>query len=151
MSTALDFANFEGPKLNKEWKPDDQDLIYTALNWLDGEGDADEDCGQQLVERLLAAWQSSLTAAPASAAEPTYWVRINSSGKATFWEVEVPDGIPLYKRATAPNSVRPRNDCLEEAARICEALAASVMHPNQTITDRCAAAIRAAKGDNWHD
>lgn len=70
MSTALDFANFEGPKLNKEWKPDDQDLIYTALNWLDGEGDADEDCGQQLVERLLAAWQSSLTAAPASAMHP---------------------------------------------------------------------------------
>lgn len=76
---------------------------------------------------------------------PSYWVRLNSSGKPTFWEGAVPDGIPLYKRATAPNGARARNDFLEEAARICEALAASVLHPNQTITDRCAAAIRAAK------
>lgn len=76
---------------------------------------------------------------------PSYWVRVNSSGNPTFWEGAVPDGIPLYERATAPNGARARNDCLEEAASICEALAASVMHPNQTITDRCAAAIRAAK------
>lgn len=54
----LDWSNFEGPKRNVEWNPDDQDLIYTALNYRDDDyGDADEDVGQQLVERLLAAWK----------------------------------------------------------------------------------------------
>lgn len=57
----LDWSNFEGPKRNVEWKPDDQDLIYTALNYRDDEfGDQDEDAGQQIVERLLAAWRSSV-------------------------------------------------------------------------------------------
>ncbi|WP_430245002.1 hypothetical protein [Neorhizobium sp. DAR64861/K0K2] len=56
----LDWSNFEGPKRNVEWKPDDQDLIYTAINFRDGEwGDADEDAGQQIVERVLAAWKSA--------------------------------------------------------------------------------------------
>ncbi|RYG99443.1 MAG: hypothetical protein EON58_03945 [Alphaproteobacteria bacterium] len=54
---ALDWSNFDGPKRNVDWKPDDQDLIYTALNYRDDDyGDADEDVGQQLVERLLSAW-----------------------------------------------------------------------------------------------
>ncbi|MQU93815.1 hypothetical protein [Sinorhizobium meliloti] len=57
----LDWGNFEGAKRNVEWKPDDQDLIYTALNYRDDEyGDQDEDAGQQIVERLLAAWRSSV-------------------------------------------------------------------------------------------
>nr|CAD6410872.1 MazG nucleotide pyrophosphohydrolase domain superfamily protein [Rhizobium sp. Q54] len=56
----LDWSNFEGPKLNIEWKPDDQDLIYTAINFRDDEyGDKDDDAGQQIVERLLAAWKST--------------------------------------------------------------------------------------------
>lgn len=56
----LDWSNFEGPKRNLEWKPDDRDLIYTAINFRDDEwGDADEDAGQQIVERLLAAWKSA--------------------------------------------------------------------------------------------
>ncbi|MCK8780551.1 hypothetical protein M0654_11195 [Rhizobium sp. NTR19] len=55
---ALDWSYFDGPKRNVEWKLDDQDLIYTALNYRDDDyGDADEDVGQQLVERLLAAWK----------------------------------------------------------------------------------------------
>lgn len=55
----LDWSNFEGAKRNIDWKPDDQDLIYTAINYRDDEyGDADEDVGQQLVERLLAAWKT---------------------------------------------------------------------------------------------
>ncbi|MCF1471168.1 hypothetical protein FS763_04405 [Agrobacterium vitis] len=58
--TGLDWSNFEGPKRNTEWKPGDQDLIYTAINFRDDEwGDADEDAAQQIVERLLAAWQRS--------------------------------------------------------------------------------------------
>lgn len=58
---ALDWSNFEGPKRNIGWKPDDQDLIYTAINFRDDEwGDADEDAGQQIVERLLTAWKSSV-------------------------------------------------------------------------------------------
>ncbi|ASY56455.1 Phage protein [Sinorhizobium sp. CCBAU 05631] len=57
----LDWSNFEGPKRNLNWKPDDQDLIYTAINYRDDEyGDADEDVGQQLVERLLEAWRSTV-------------------------------------------------------------------------------------------
>lgn len=59
----LDWSNFDGPKRNVEWKPDDQDLIYTALNYRDDEyGDADEDVGQQLVERLLDAWRRAALA-----------------------------------------------------------------------------------------
>ncbi|WP_026618314.1 hypothetical protein M728_000350 [Ensifer sp. WSM1721] len=55
---ALDWSNFEGPKRNVDWRPDDQELIYTAINYRDDEyGDQDEDAGQQIVERLLAAWQ----------------------------------------------------------------------------------------------
>lgn len=58
---ALDWSNFEGPKRNVDWKPDDQDLIYTAINFRDDEWeDADEDAGQQIVERLLSAWKSSV-------------------------------------------------------------------------------------------
>ncbi|MGV0878035.1 hypothetical protein V6767_12895 [Martelella sp. FLE1502] len=53
----LDWANFAGPSRNIEWKPDDQELICTALNFCADEGDQDEDAGQQIVERLLAAWQ----------------------------------------------------------------------------------------------
>ncbi|MQW24261.1 hypothetical protein GHK69_00940 [Sinorhizobium meliloti] len=63
MSTApapraeLDWSSFVGPKRNVEWKPDDQELIYTALNYRDDEyGDQDEDAGQQIIERLLSAW-----------------------------------------------------------------------------------------------
>lgn len=74
----MDWANFSGPKLNADWAPDDQDLIYTALNWLDGEGDADEDCGQQLVERLLQAWRSALSA---PAIEADGWLPIDSAPK----------------------------------------------------------------------
>ncbi|SER58473.1 hypothetical protein [Rhizobium sp. NFR03] len=60
----LDWSNFAGPKRNAEWKPDDQDLIYTAINFRDDEwGDADEDAGQQIVERLLQAWQEAEMAA----------------------------------------------------------------------------------------
>ncbi len=57
----LDWSNFEGAKRNPEWKPDDQDLIYTAINYRDDEyGDSDEDAGQQIVERLLTAWRASV-------------------------------------------------------------------------------------------
>jgi hypothetical protein len=53
----LDWGNFVGPKRNVEWKPDDQNLIYTAINFRDDEwGDADEDAAQQIVERLLSSW-----------------------------------------------------------------------------------------------
>lgn len=56
----LDWSNFDGPKRNADWKPDDQDLIYEAINFRDDDyGDADEDAGQQIVERLLAAWKQS--------------------------------------------------------------------------------------------
>lgn len=34
-----------------------------------------------------------------------------------------------------------------EAAGVCESLAATVFHPTQVITDRCAAAIRARIGE----
>ncbi|RVE84021.1 hypothetical protein [Sinorhizobium meliloti] len=58
---ALDWSNFEGPKRNVEWRPDEQDLIYTAINYRDDEyGDQDEDAGQQIVERLLAAWRTAV-------------------------------------------------------------------------------------------
>lgn len=61
----LDWSNFDGPKRNVEWTPDDQDLIYTALNYRDDDyGDADEDVGQQLVERLLAAWKRTTEGQP---------------------------------------------------------------------------------------
>lgn len=59
----LDWSNFDGPRRNVEWAPNDQDLIYTALNYRDDDyGDADEDVGQQLVERLLSAWKRATEA-----------------------------------------------------------------------------------------
>jgi len=39
-----------------------------------------------------------------------------------------------------------RRDALEEAARVVEGMS-KVFHPSQVITDRCAAAIRALKGE----
>lgn len=58
----LDWGNFEGLKINVEWKPDGQELIYTAINFRDGEwGDADDDAAQQIVERLLVAWKDAVT------------------------------------------------------------------------------------------
>jgi hypothetical protein len=37
--------------------------------------------------------------------KPAYWVRYRvSDGRATFWETEVPDGQPLYRRAAPPVS-----------------------------------------------
>ncbi|CDZ43221.1 Hypothetical protein NGAL_HAMBI1146_59940 [Neorhizobium galegae bv. officinalis] len=60
----LDWSTFAGPTRNVEWKPDDQDLIYTALNYRNDEyGDKDDDAGQQIVERLLSAWQQAELAA----------------------------------------------------------------------------------------
>lgn len=59
--TNLDWSNFDGPKRNADWKPDLQDLIYTAINFRDDEyGDADEDAGQQIVERLLSALRDEI-------------------------------------------------------------------------------------------
>lgn len=44
-----------------------------------------------------------------------------------------------------------RRAALEEAAGVCESLAATVFHPTQVITDRCAAAIRARINMNQGD
>ena len=53
----LDWGDFEGIRINAEWDPDDQDLVYTALNVYEGEGDMDDDAREQIIERLLAAWR----------------------------------------------------------------------------------------------
>lgn len=59
----LDWSGFKGIQLNKEWLPDDQDLIYTALGVYDGDGDMDDDAREQIIERLLAAWKRSALSA----------------------------------------------------------------------------------------
>ena len=64
----LDWANFDEIKLNREWLPDDQELIYTAINAYNGEGDMDDDCLEQIIERLLLAWRRA-EAARAQGAE----------------------------------------------------------------------------------
>lgn len=56
----MDWSNFDGPKRNTGWMPDIQELIHTALNHLDGKGDADQDAGEQIIERLLSALRSAL-------------------------------------------------------------------------------------------
>ena len=64
-TTHLDWSGFQGIKINKEWMPDDQELIYTALGVYEGNGDMDDDAKEQIIERLLAAWQRSSSPSPA--------------------------------------------------------------------------------------
>jgi len=77
---ALDWSTFNGPVRNTSWAPDLQELIYTALNYLDGEGDADEDAGEQIIERLLAAL-SALTADKPEQAVPSGWREITEEDR----------------------------------------------------------------------
>ncbi|WP_421365635.1 hypothetical protein [Agrobacterium tumefaciens] len=60
---ALDWSGFKGVQINDQWMPDDQELIYTALGVYDGDGDMDDDAREQVIERLLAAWQRSALSA----------------------------------------------------------------------------------------
>jgi hypothetical protein len=47
---------------NIGWQPDLQDLIYTAINHVEGDyEDADENCAEQVIERLVLALKASLT------------------------------------------------------------------------------------------
>ncbi|MBD9390170.1 hypothetical protein IB237_23495 [Agrobacterium sp. AGB01] len=57
VTKGLDWSGFKGVKINEQWTPDDQELIYTALGVYNGDGDMDEDAREQIIERLLAAWQ----------------------------------------------------------------------------------------------
>ncbi|MGE6739755.1 hypothetical protein ACQKGC_05715 [Allorhizobium pseudoryzae] len=66
MRTTLDWTGFKGIQRNKEWLPSDQDLIHTAMNVYDGEGDMDDDAREQIIERLLFAWQNAELAAATS-------------------------------------------------------------------------------------
>lgn len=70
-ATHLDWSGFQGIKINKEWMPDDQELIHTALGVYEGEGDMDDDAKEQIIERLLAVWQRSATSSPAQVASIT--------------------------------------------------------------------------------
>jgi hypothetical protein len=56
----LDWTGFKGVLINKEWLPDDQELIYTAMGVYDRDGDMDEDAREQIIERLLAAWKRAV-------------------------------------------------------------------------------------------
>lgn len=58
---ALDFSDLENELTrNPRWTPDDQDLVYTAINHLRGDyEDADEDCAEQVIERLLHALRAA--------------------------------------------------------------------------------------------
>lgn len=58
----LDWSTFDGPTLNPGWTPDLQELIYTALNVLEHNGDEDDDAAEQIIERLLQALRSATTA-----------------------------------------------------------------------------------------
>lgn len=60
---ALDWSGFKGVRINDQWMPDDQELIYTALGVYDGDGDMDDDAREQIIERLLSAWQRSALSA----------------------------------------------------------------------------------------
>ena len=57
----IDFSNWSYNTLpertgNVGWQPDLQDLIYTAINHVEGDyEDADENCAEQVIERLVLA------------------------------------------------------------------------------------------------
>lgn len=100
----LDWSGFQGIKINREWMPDDQELIYTALGVYEGEGDMDDDAKEQIIERLLAAWQlSSLSArvkdAPAPLVKSTGSDWLKHNGKtmpvngSTRVEVRLANGV----------------------------------------------------------
>jgi hypothetical protein len=71
----IDFANWSYNTLpertgNVDWQPDLQDLIYTAINHVEGDyGDADENCAEQVIERLVLAIKSLLSDTTARAVE----------------------------------------------------------------------------------
>jgi hypothetical protein len=58
----LDWTGFKGIQINKAWMPDDQELIYTAMGVYDHDGDMDDDAPEQIIERLLCAWQGAVQA-----------------------------------------------------------------------------------------
>lgn len=82
------------------------------------EEDALSDRARMLVEKLRESIKSGAVqladvedaidliveqSASQDAGTPAYWVRFRlSDGKATFWETEVPDGFPLYRRTPSP-------------------------------------------------
>ena len=57
----IDFSNWSYNTVpertgNAGWQPDLQDLIYTAINHVEGGyEDADENCAEQVIERLVLA------------------------------------------------------------------------------------------------
>ncbi|EHK77735.1 hypothetical protein SM0020_12445 [Sinorhizobium meliloti CCNWSX0020] len=113
---ALDWSNFEGPKRNVEWKPDDQDLIYTAINYRDDEyGDADEDVGQQLVERLLAAWRSSLSASPSPVDSRDGLIAPRGGIEPNWWEVSMKLRRELKALQTAAQKVIDETDAIHDS------------------------------------
>lgn len=63
----LDFSNWSNNTLpertgNVGWQPDLQDLIYTAINHVEGNyDDADENAAEQVIERLVLAIKSLST------------------------------------------------------------------------------------------
>lgn len=69
----IDFGNWTYNTLpertgNVGWQPDLQELIYTAINHVEGDyEDADENCAEQVIERLVLAIKALLSAASAGA------------------------------------------------------------------------------------
>lgn len=68
----IDFSNWTYNTLpertgNVGWQPDLQDLIYTAINHVEGDHeDADENCAEQVIERLVLAIKGLLIIGSAS-------------------------------------------------------------------------------------
>src|SRR5665213_2996311 len=63
----IDFSNWSYNTLpertgNEDWQPDLQDLIYAAINHVEGDyEDADENCAEQVIERLVLAIKELLS------------------------------------------------------------------------------------------
>lgn len=103
----LDWSNFDGPKRNADWKPDDQDLIYEAINFRDDDyGDADEDAGQQIVERLLAAWKRAEDTITRLRSERPYIVGCNDGFEEAILQAALVAGDYAGKQSPIAAAIR---------------------------------------------
>lgn len=87
----IDFSNWTYNTLpertgNVGWQPDLQDLIYTAINHVEGDyEDADENCAEQVIERLVLAIKSLL--GPSAAEAVAHIAQVDADGAVEAFEV----------------------------------------------------------------
>lgn len=113
----LDWTGFKGIQRNREWLPTDQELIHTAMNVYDGDGDMDDDAREQIIERLLFAWQNAeLAAATSNAHRHELMQQVERYRSERPYVVGFKEGFDVASKQTEERFVRLR----ELGTKVCE-------------------------------